>query len=398
MSLRLISGCCTGISSRLHSTLADIALPKWFLRDNHEINFDTSTKQRMDVQFDKDNGKPINDPLRNNRYIIKSLRRKGNQYVIDWADGVTTNYSCCWIEQHLRNWKHPTMTRKLWTNLKESEFRTSDQMSIQFERMIYDQDGMSQALRTIYEYGILLVKDTPIHDGGAGIAAMASAMSGSSKKTQISTSLIATYRSGERQIVLSNGTDGPLRTLYGTVWFTASDVQPQGTSVADSAYGQGSLPLHTDMTYLQSPPGLQVFTMIQPAMSGGESVYADGFAVCEILRKEDPRSFHILSTVTRKYHCIDHETGWHLEASGKLITTYGDTVIGIRHNDLDRLPDLPSYTSCDSSNYELFYEELAHAHAKWDSILSRDCTRLVIKLNPGETIILDNQVRGYCSN
>jgi Taurine catabolism dioxygenase TauD, TfdA family len=383
---------CAGTTNRMYSTLAEVALPKRFLRDSHEINFDPATKQRIDIQFDRDNGKPISNQFLNNRYSIKSSKRKGSHFVVDWADGVTTNYSSTWIEQNLRRWKKPVMTRKLWTGLKEVDVRNSDTMSIQFERLIYDEDGMSRALRTIYDYGILLVKETPIDDGGAAIAAMASAVSGSSKKNQISASLIETYRNGGREIVLSNGTDGPLRTLYGTVWFTTSDVQPEGTSVADSAYGQGSLPLHTDMTYLQSPPGLQIFTMIQPAASGGESVYADGLAVCDILRNEDPRAFQILSSTPRRYHCIDHETGWHLEASGKLINACSGEVIGIRHNDLDRLPDLPSYLENDSLHYELFYEELAHAHAKWDSILSRDSIRLVIKLRPGDTIILENQV------
>jgi hypothetical protein len=171
-------------------------------------------------------------------------------------------------------------------------------------------------------------------------------------------------------------------------------VQGEGTSTADSAYGQGSLPLHTDLTYMLSPPGLQIFTMVTPADIGGDSVYADGFAAAELLRTEDPRAFDMLASTVRRYQCIDEEIGWYLEASGPVIETRRGVVCGIRHNDLDRLPDLPS--PCDALfDNDSFYEELAIAHASWDNILGRDSTRLVVKLRPGDTVVLANQVSRF---
>jgi alpha-ketoglutarate-dependent taurine dioxygenase len=200
------------------------------------------------------------------------------------------------------------------------------------------------------------------------------------------------YLSGAADVILPRGTDGPMRTLYGTVWSTISSGQEQGSSVADSAYGQEALPLHTDMTYFRDPPGLQIFTMLQPALRGGESLFCDGFAVAERVRSADPEAFSVLATTPRRFRSIDTETGWHLEASGPVIALYNDQVVSIRHNDLDRLPDLPCSHQSPQDHVE-FYEKLRVAHQVWDSVLSSDDIRLEMRLRNGDTMIVANQVR-----
>jgi alpha-ketoglutarate-dependent taurine dioxygenase len=168
--------------------------------------------------------------------------------------------------------------------------------------------------------------------------------------------------------------------------------QPEGTSIADSAYGIEGLPLHTDMTYHRDPPGLQIFTMVQPAgEGGGESIFCDGFAAAEHLRKMNPEAFATLSETTRRYRCVDEETGWHLEASGPVISVHNGTVVGIRHNDLDRLTDLPP-PEATGEEIDKFYDRLQAAHEAWDSILCQDDFRLVVALQPGETMVVANQV------
>jgi len=190
----------------------------------------------------------------------------------------------------------------------------------------------------------------------------------------------------------------------------------QGASKADSAYGHDALPLHTDMTYFQTPPGLQIFTMIQPASMGGESIFCDGLAVAETLRRENYPAFDILCKNGRTYRCMDEDVGWHLEATGPIIQAvdHGESlastsgkrslqdqrwgsVLSIRHNDLDRLPDLPPYFVANptvqqhDSTVSSFYQDLEYAHKALDEILTRDEFRLVVKLKPGETVVVVNQ-------
>jgi Taurine catabolism dioxygenase TauD, TfdA family len=377
--------------------------PLQYLREMDSSNFDPHTFQRTDVRFDTGNGKPLNTASKKKQtstfHNIIQCVSDGSFYHIYWGDGHISKYSMEWLDEILQNWKDATRVtsyerkRILWKDLNEDNIRASNNLCLSFQEAITD-DGMEKSLKALYEYGFLLVTNTPIEDGGCGVAALASAFGGGCYKDEPS-NLLMHYRDGhQNQILLPHGTDGPLRTMYGTVWSTATSGQAIGTSTADSAYGNDGLPLHTDMTYKYDPPGLQIFTMIQPAIHGGDSVICDGFAVATKLREAYPDAFQLLCETTRRYHCIDQVTGWHMEASGPVIGVDNNTnskqIVMIRHNDLDRLPDLPSPTT---ANFPDFYAQLQSAHSIWDQHLSDDSYRLVLRLGPGDTIVVANQVR-----
>jgi alpha-ketoglutarate-dependent taurine dioxygenase len=146
------------------------------------------------------------------------------------------------------------------------------------------------------------------------------------------------------------------------------------------------------MTYLREPPGLQIFTMVKPASLGGESVFGDGFAIADKLRTISPTAFAVLSKTNRRYRCVDSETGWNLQATGPVISVRNGKINSIRHNDLDRLPDLPPAGVTSPEDVDAFYSSLEMAHAEWDKLLIKDEFRLVMKLNPGDTMIVANQV------
>lgn len=281
-------------------------LPLPFLFDSDKTKFDPVTHQKLqlDTDFDPIHGKPILSSPTNNKTDWKNLHIE--QYWIDdrdtgegfndeiiflkWSNGIITQYSASWIKQQIQIVKEIMTDRQpstttpspstsnisseypvkkiLWDHLQESTLRSSI-LSLPFQSIIDNDQSMYEALRIFYQYGILLVTDTPYNDQGAAVAAFAAAVSGGSVKQSSSISLLKHYRQNhsentktdhetKNKIMLPDGTDGPLRTLYGSVWSTASTGMPEGGSVADSAYGQGSLPLHTDMTYLHDPPGLQV--------------------------------------------------------------------------------------------------------------------------------------------
>eukprot|EP00536_Pseudo-nitzschia_multiseries_P008440 jgi/Psemu1/325206/estExt_fgenesh1_pg.C_2140007 len=373
------------------------SLPWQFLRASDSAKFDEVTSQRKDVLYSNDDGKPVSRgriALSEKRVSIQKVRiEQGNKYKILWDDGEWSNHEINNLKQQYLSWKRcRPEDRILWENLTEEYFRQSPDLSMSYESLIANDDaGMSRALKTLYQYGILLVTNTPIDDNGVGIAVLGAALGGGNAKDNPSVSLLANHRVGGTEVVLPDGTDGPMRTLYGGVWATSSGGQPGGTSVADSAYGHGALPLHTDFTYARDPPGLQIFTMVQPAIVGGESVVCDGFAVAETLRNLDPAAFDVLSNTSRTYHSKDEVTGWYLKATGPIIQERNGRIISIRHNDLDRLPDLPPNDLVRTEEIEAFYENLERAHASWDSLIAQDKFRLVMKLQPGDTIVVANQ-------
>lgn len=378
----------TGSDSSRASSVSILSLPAAFLRAYDVSNFDPGTFQRTDVPFDGQTGKPIGTNSAPSCQIL-NCKEMPNGFEITWQDGKLSHFSKDWVKEQLLLWRKSDTDRIHWTGLTDSQVRQSSDLCLCFSDILTDK-GMKHALKALYRYGILLITETPIRDDGAGIAALGAALGGGAVKNQLS--IYKAYKDGNRDLVLPHGTDGPLRTLYGTVWATSSAAQAQGSSRADSAYGTEGLPLHTDMTYHRDPPGLQIFTMIQPASQGGESIFGDGFAAAERLRQRHPQAFATLSSTTRRYRSRDADTGWCLEATGPVILTdAADRVMAIRHNDLDRLPDLPP-PEIDSAEMSDFYARLLEAHFAWDSILADDDIRLVIPLNPGETMVVANQV------
>ena len=425
-------------------------LPRQYLRDADLSNYDDNTYQRKDAIYDHHSGRPIiNDgEKRTNKYQVLSWRHVdssddglgGERVEITWADGAVTTYPTKWLQEQSRLYTsgngRPSILdvpvdpkgviqRIAWSNITENDVRAPDSgMTISFEELIFGRtyadvnEGMDKAIEALYKYGFLLVTHTPIHDGGTGVAALAAAISGGDVKTSTNVSLLARYRESaqhartiekEPVTVLPDGTDGPLRTLYGNVWSTHSTAMAEGASLADSAYSNGGLPLHTDMTYFREPPGLQIFAVEQPALVGGQSVFADGMAVAERLRLKCPDSFDMLCKTNRRYRSIDTETGWHLEGQGPVISAVDrghnlppelrwGAITQIRHNDLDRLPDLPALAvsgGCivpmDEAEVDRWYSDLNSAHAELDTLLASDEFRLVMQLMAGDTVVVANQ-------
>ncbi|PSK41637.1 hypothetical protein C7M61_001324 [Candidozyma pseudohaemuli] len=62
------------------------------------------------------------------------------------------------------------------------------------------------------------------------------------------------------------------------------------------------LPLHMDLLYYESPPGLQLLHFIQNTTLGGENIFADSFAAGYHIRDTDPAAYEALKKVPITYH------------------------------------------------------------------------------------------------
>ena len=104
-------------------------------------------------------------------------------------------------------------------------------------------------------------------------------------------------------------------------------------------------------------------------------------------------AFEVLSNTSRTFHSQDKVTGWYLKATGPVIQVRDGRIGSIRHNDLDRLPDLPPNDMVETEEIDAFYDDLESAHENWDSLIAEDKFRLVMKLDRGDTMVVANQVR-----
>ena len=79
-------------------------------------------------------------------------------------------------------------------------------------------------------------------------------------------------------------------TNYGLLFDVRAVPEPENLAYSDRGLG-----LHTDNPYREPVPGFQALHVLVAAPDGGESLFADGFALAQQLRQEDPAAFEILA-------------------------------------------------------------------------------------------------------
>ena len=117
-------------------------------------------------------------------------------------------------------------------------------------------------------------------------------------------------------------------SLYGDMWsFGSFEHDAKEEAMADSAYSNLALAMHTDGAYMRDPPALQLWTcMYRSDDGGGVSRYVDGLRVGELLRARSPASYEFLSRVPLSYHCQDLNTS--LAASAPVFQQLAGTAMG----------------------------------------------------------------------
>ncbi|KAK7205001.1 taurine catabolism dioxygenase TauD, TfdA family-domain-containing protein [Myxozyma melibiosi] len=101
-------------------------------------------------------------------------------------------------------------------------------------------------------------------------------------------------------------------TFYGTSWNVRSIANAKNI-----AYTSVNLPLHMDLLYYESPPGIQLLHCIENSAQGGESVYADSFRAAYLILERDPAAFFALATFPITFH-YDND-GYHYMHTRPLI-------------------------------------------------------------------------------
>lgn len=132
---------------------------------------------------------------------------------------------------------------------------------------------------------------------------------------------------------------GPIReTNYGAV----NDMKVHKDKVVIS-YTDAALTAHCDEPYCYEPLGIAFFHCLQSATEeGGISIFVDCFKVAEDLRREDPNSFELLTTVPIQY-MRDHADEQEYRAEGALISLdFFGNINGVRYAERPLAPfDIP---------------------------------------------------------
>lgn len=156
----------------------------------------------------------------------------------------------------------------------------------------------------------------------------------------------------------------------------------QSKADADSnAYTAFNLPLHSDLPTRELQPGLQFLHCLVNDADGGESIFVDGFAIANALRREDPDAFRALCEIPVEFRNKDRHSDYRRLAPIIALDALGE-VVEIRMANFLRGP------------FEASVEQmplLYRAYRRFIAMTREDRFRLVKRLNPGELWCFDNR-------
>jgi alpha-ketoglutarate-dependent taurine dioxygenase len=165
-------------------------------------------------------------------------------------------------------------------------------------------------------------------------------------------------------------------TNYGLTFDVRSVPQPENLAYSDRGLG-----LHTDNPYREPVPGFQALHALIASSEGGESLFADGFALAEHLRSRWPDALARLATtaVPFRYRSRDAE----LYAERPLIQlSPRDVVTAVHYNARSIAPlDLPAREA------PAFYE----AYRRFALLMREARFQLRLSLGAGVLAVFDNQ-------
>ncbi|QFS81378.1 TauD/TfdA family dioxygenase [Roseivivax sp. THAF197b] len=165
-------------------------------------------------------------------------------------------------------------------------------------------------------------------------------------------------------------------TNFGVTFEVVSKPNPNNL-----AYTADALPLHTDLTNQDLPPGYQFLHCLANEAEGGGSVFCDGIAVANALYAEDPAAFETLARVSVPFRFHDGETD--IRSRKCVISLAEDgTASEICFN--AHLADLLDLPPEEMPDYYRAYRRFMQ--------LCRDPARAVtLKLQAGEMVVFDNR-------
>ncbi|KFM58036.1 Gamma-butyrobetaine dioxygenase, partial [Stegodyphus mimosarum] len=147
-----------------------------------------------------------------------------------------------------------------------------------YEFLMGSENGLKNVLENIYHYGLVIIREVPCEKG-------------------------------EVMKVMKK-----FAFTMDTKWRTNFQVitHPLQTDPKHLAYTGRQLEIHTDMNYLEKSPAIQALHCLnaisEDASSSdpGKSIFVDGYHIANLLKKENPAFYYILSTTPVKFKMHSH--------------------------------------------------------------------------------------------
>lgn len=261
-----------------------------------------------------------------------------------WSDGHTSTYDLKWLASHTKEITEHSLVKEelfpkqiFWTN----DIIKSQTPTVEYKDVL--SKTSSDFYNNIHKYGFTFIDNVPV--------------------------------SPEATEELCNSIGYIRVTHYGGFWDFTTDL-----AMKDTAYSDLEIPSHTDGTYWEYTPFLQLFHLLFHDGEGGDTTLVDAFKCAKDMEREYPENYKFLSN--NKVDC--HSLGDVYLAQAKPIFIHDDegTLIQVSWNNSDR-----------SSNYSSSVEDLKKFYESikiWNEIIHRKENVLEHRLQPGQVLIFDN--------
>ena len=167
-----------------------------------------------------------------------------------------------------------------------------------------------------------------------------------------------------------------LETNYGHTFDVRCLPQPENLAYSDLGLG-----LHTDNPYREPVPGFQALHVLIASNAGGESLFADGFALAQHLRVDAPEDFAQLTSTAVPFHYRSGEAELRAERPLIQLSLHGE-VSAFHYNSRSIAP--LNLTAHAAAQFYGAYRRLA--------LLLRDPRfQLRMHLQAGTLVVFDNQ-------
>ncbi len=165
-------------------------------------------------------------------------------------------------------------------------------------------------------------------------------------------------------------------TNYGLLFDVRAVPDPENLAYSDLGLG-----LHTDNPYREPVPGFQALHVLVAAPDGGESLFADGFALAEQLRQEDPAAFEVLARTPVPFAYRSRNAALSAERPLIQLSCRGE-VVAVHYNSRSIQP-LPFAAEA--------AEEYYRAYRRFATLLREPRWMMRFMMRPGDLVVFDNQ-------
>lgn len=165
-----------------------------------------------------------------------------------------------------------------------------------------------------------------------------------------------------------------------TSWGELFDIKAR---VDTDAVAYTNIPLagHTDSTYRNPPPSIQILHCLVSETEGGESTLIDGFKIAADLRTQAPQKFNLLATTPLHFYSHTVNTEHHAISPVIRLDARGN-VEGIRYSNHSVQPFL-----LPSDTMEAYYD----AYCTFGRMREHDIYQIRYQLRPGDLYMVDNR-------